>query len=285
MDDQDIIQEFLIESGENLARLDLEMVELERQPKNRELLSSVFRTIHTIKGTCGFFGYSRLETLAHVAEDILSDLRNGRRDLDAALTTLILESVDAIKRILNSIETASNEGEPFEGELLERLKQARDCKPAATSPEASETLPAESSCKTWSAVSGSEPRRIPMERALVVDDSRAIRLILSKALTELGFDVVQTASGKEALETLEREGAQFRLALVDWNMPEVTGLELVQRVRAMPAVDRMRVMMVTTETEVEQVMRALEAGADEYVMKPFTREAVEDKLRLMGVIQ
>jgi len=124
-----------------------------------------------------------------------------------------------------------------------------------------------------------------MERALVVDDSRAVRSILSKALTDLGFEVVQASSGKEALETLEREGAQFRVALVDWNMPELTGLELVQRVRAMPAFNRMRMMMVTTETEIEQMTRALEAGADEYVMKPFTLETVEDKLRLMGVIR
>ena len=124
-----------------------------------------------------------------------------------------------------------------------------------------------------------------MERALVVDDSRAVRSILSKALSDLGFDVVEASSGKEALETLEREGAQFRVALVDWNMPELTGLELIQRVRAMPAFNRMRMMMVTTETEIEQMARALEAGADEYVMKPFTREAVEDKLRLMGVIR
>jgi two-component system, chemotaxis family, chemotaxis protein CheY len=102
-------------------------------------------------------------------------------------------------------------------------------------------------------------------------------------------DIVQellTESGENlALETLEREGAQFRLALVDWNMPELTGLELVRRVPAMPSFDRMRMTMVTTETELEQVTRALEAGADEYVMKPFIHEAVEDKLRLMGVIQ
>lgn len=124
-----------------------------------------------------------------------------------------------------------------------------------------------------------------MEKALVVDDSRAVRSILSKTLSDLGFDVVQACSGKEALDALERDGAQFRVALVDWNMPELTGLELIERVRAMPAFDRMRVMMVTTETEIEQMTRALEAGANEYVMKPFTRETVEDKLRLMGVIQ
>ncbi len=85
MDDPDILQEFLIESAENLARLDHEMVELERCPGDRDLLASIFRTIHTIKGTCGFFGYQRLEAIAHVTENILNDLRNGARELDTPL--------------------------------------------------------------------------------------------------------------------------------------------------------------------------------------------------------
>ncbi len=112
MEDQEIVQEFLVESAENLARLDLEMVELERQPDDRELLASVFRTIHTIKGTCGFLGFSRLEALAHVTEDILSELRNGKRRLDASLATLILESVDGNKRILASLEAGQARASP-----------------------------------------------------------------------------------------------------------------------------------------------------------------------------
>ena len=79
MQDSDILQEFLIESAENLSRLDHEMVELERSPQDRDLLASIFRTIHTIKGTCGFFGYQRLEAIAHITENILNELRNGTR--------------------------------------------------------------------------------------------------------------------------------------------------------------------------------------------------------------
>ncbi len=124
-----------------------------------------------------------------------------------------------------------------------------------------------------------------MTKALVVDDSRAMRLILSKTLRELGFEVAQAANGREALDTMGREGASFGLVLVDWNMPELSGLEVVRSLRAQPAFDRVPVMMVTTETEIEQMVRALEAGANEYIMKPFTREVVEDKLRLLGVIQ
>jgi two-component system chemotaxis sensor kinase CheA len=143
MEDQEFVQEFLIESNENLARLDREMVELERRPDDHELLASVFRTVHTIKGTCGFLGFSRLEALAHVTEDLLSDLRNGRRQLDTPLTSIILESVDAIKRILRSIEAGSDEGEPFESELIPRLKQARDGAPAPPPAAAPATAPAE----------------------------------------------------------------------------------------------------------------------------------------------
>src|SRR5262249_4948538 len=116
------------------------------------------------------------------------------------------------------------------------------------------------------------------------DDSRAVRLILSKTLKELGFEVLQAGNGREALDVMRRNGTGVQLALVDWNMPEMTGIEFVRRLRKNPDFNEVALMMVTTETEMEQVCSALEAGANEYMMKPFTREAVEDKLRLMGVI-
>ena len=123
-----------------------------------------------------------------------------------------------------------------------------------------------------------------MAKALVVDDSRVIRKVLSRTLVELGFDPVSAGDGLEAMEVLEREGGAVTLALVDWNMPNVNGLEFVKLVRARPEYDLLRLIMVTTETEIEQMMRALEAGANEYIMKPFTAEAVQDKLRILGVM-
>ncbi len=126
IEDDEIQREFLIESFENLARLDQEMVELEQHPDRQELLASIFRTIHTIKGTCGFLGFTRLEALAHVAEDILNELRQNRRRLDGPLTSLILQSVDAIKRILNSIQAGSGEGDVFEGGIIAELERARE---------------------------------------------------------------------------------------------------------------------------------------------------------------
>jgi two-component system chemotaxis sensor kinase CheA len=142
MQDPDILQEFLIESAENLTRLDHEMVELERRPQDRELLASIFRVIHTIKGTCGFFGYRRLEAIAHIAENILNELRNGTRELDTPLASLLLAAVDAVKKILASIEANQTEGEVFEQELLHDLEQAWKCPGAAVPPPPIAAVPA-----------------------------------------------------------------------------------------------------------------------------------------------
>lgn len=117
--------------------------------------------------------------------------------------------------------------------------------------------------------------------ALVVDDSRAIRMILGRLLHEIGFEVREACHGREALERLA--AAPVQLALVDWNMPEMNGLELVRAIRSDPSHAGMKVMMVTTEAEIARMTLALEAGADEYVMKPFTAEILRDKLALLGL--
>ena len=128
-----------------------------------------------------------------------------------------------------------------------------------------------------------------MPKAMVVDDSRAIRMILSKALGSLGFEVSQASNGREALERMvevqQIDDTPLSVILVDWNMPEMNGLEFVQSVRANPEYELIKLMMVTTETQIDQVTRALEAGANEYVMKPFTKEIIADKLRLLGLVE
>src|SRR5262245_18636289 len=119
-------------------------------------------------------------------------------------------------------------------------------------------------------------------RALVIDDSRTVRTIIRKALGEVGLEVAEAANGREGLEQL-RANEDVQIVLVDWNMPEMNGLEFVRAVRAERAYDPVRIMMVTTETEQEQVVRALEAGANEYLMKPFTKEVLVAKLSLLDV--
>ena len=122
-------------------------------------------------------------------------------------------------------------------------------------------------------------------RALVIDDSRTMRSLLSRQLVALGYEVLQAENGQEALEVLEAAGGEVpELATVDWNMPVMDGLTLVQRVRANPAWRSLSLMMVTTEAEYDQIVRALAAGAHEYLIKPFTQEAFTDKLDLLGLV-
>jgi len=113
-----------------------------------------------------------------------------------------------------------------------------------------------------------------MATALVVDDSRAIRTILSKTLKELGFEVREAGNGKEALEVIQAEKSAVTLILVDWNMPEMNGLDLLKRLRQNPEFSSLVVVMVTAETELDHIAEALEAGANEYVMKPFTKDII-----------
>ncbi|MBM3981645.1 MAG: response regulator [Planctomycetes bacterium] len=129
------------------------------------------------------------------------------------------------------------------------------------------------------------PARAPDDarpRVLVIDDSRTVRLIIGRALAGTGLDVVEASNGREGLERL-RGTPNVALVLVDWNMPEMNGLEFLSAVRADRAYDQVRLVMVTSETEQEQVHRALSAGADEYVMKPFTRDILIAKLSLLDV--
>jgi two-component system chemotaxis response regulator CheY len=122
-----------------------------------------------------------------------------------------------------------------------------------------------------------------MATALVVDDSRAMRMILRKTLEGLGFEVLEAGNGKEALSVLATEKKPISLSLVDWKMPEMDGFELLRRVREVPEFGSMVIVMVTAETELEHIAEALEAGADEYVMKPFTKEILVGKLELAGI--
>jgi two-component system chemotaxis response regulator CheY len=120
-------------------------------------------------------------------------------------------------------------------------------------------------------------------RALVIDDSRTMRRIVADMLGDLGFDTSQAANGREALDMLEG-GGTFDLACIDWNMPVMDGLEFVAAVRARREWRDLTLIMVTTEGELGQVVRALAAGAHEYVMKPFTPDALASKLGLLGLL-
>ncbi|MDP2360511.1 MAG: response regulator [bacterium] len=119
-------------------------------------------------------------------------------------------------------------------------------------------------------------------KALIIDDSSTMRLLLARLLDELGVTHAQAANGREAMEALAREGP-FDFALVDWQMPVMDGIEFIRIARESYTRDELKLLMVTSVNQIESVMEALEAGADEYIMKPFSREALLEKLALLGI--
>ncbi|SDJ11187.1 two-component system, chemotaxis family, response regulator CheY [Frankineae bacterium MT45] len=120
-------------------------------------------------------------------------------------------------------------------------------------------------------------------QAMVIDDSRAMRMILRRVLTTAGFEVTEAGDGQEALDLLNATEEPPTLALIDWNMPNMNGLEFVKAVRAIDKYSDVTLMMVTTESEHGQIVRALAAGAHEYVIKPFTPDDIVEKLDLLGL--
>ncbi len=123
-------------------------------------------------------------------------------------------------------------------------------------------------------------------KMLIVDDSKAMRGFLSHLASEMSFTITEAEDGRAALDTLIKTEAKdlFDIALVDWDMPRMTGIEFVQFVRRNRDYDGVKLMMVTTNNSVEKITQALEAGANDFLMKPVTRESLEEKLQILGLM-
>ncbi len=119
-------------------------------------------------------------------------------------------------------------------------------------------------------------------RALVIDDAKAMRMILRQILTSLGFDVSEASDGREGMAML-RQSPEIELALVDFYMPDMDGVEFVRTVRSDRAYDAIRLLMVTSEDEPARIEMALQAGADDYLRKPFGRQETIDKIQGLGI--
>ncbi|MGE0042040.1 MAG: chemotaxis protein CheW [Vicinamibacterales bacterium] len=166
----DLVKEFLVESHENLDRLDHALVELEKDPRDRENLASIFRTIHTIKGTCGFLGFTKLESVTHVGESLLSRMRDLDLALDAEITSALLKMIDAVRGILHAIEGSGGEGDGEYGALIAELERlnarpsllAPGDAPAAEPP----AVPGAAAADEWGPGDESAPAPAPAPRPL-----------------------------------------------------------------------------------------------------------------------
>ena len=183
----EIVKDFLIESNENLDRLDQELVKLESEPSSTELLASVFRTIHTIKGSCGFLGFTRLEKLTHAGESLLSRLRDGMLSLNAEITTGLLAMVDAVRHMLAAIQASGQDGEEDYAPLIELLKTLQGSQPPVA---ASPPVPA------------SGPESLPGAQPSPSRKSAATRRVRKKSGA---FAVNETAPGAAPVEGSEAQ--------------------------------------------------------------------------------
>jgi two-component system, chemotaxis family, chemotaxis protein CheY len=123
-----------------------------------------------------------------------------------------------------------------------------------------------------------------MSKALIVDDSKTIRMVLGKIMRELGYETCEAANGQDGLKVMETQKGFVDLILADWNMPVMNGLDMVKHLRQDPNLAAVKIIMVTTETEIDNMVAALEAGANEYVMKPFTKDILKEKLEMAGIL-
>nr|WP_243850508.1 chemotaxis protein CheA [Modestobacter marinus] len=160
----DIVEEFLVESHENLDQLDQDLVALEQDPRSRDRLSSIFRTIHTIKGTSGFLAFNRLEEVAHVGENLLSRLRDGALELNPTRTDALLQMVDTIRALLAAIEASGGEGSVVVADTVATLSAVLEDTPAAAAPAPAEVAaPVEVPAEV--AAAPAAPAPAPVKRA------------------------------------------------------------------------------------------------------------------------
>ncbi len=183
----EIVKDFLIESNENLDRLDQELVKLETDPSSKELLASIFRTIHTIKGSCGFLGFARLEKLAHAGENLLSRLRDGKLTLNEEITSGLLAMVDAVRKMLSAIQASGQDGEEDYASLIEHLARLQQAQASPPAPAAVPVAPADAAEKPPSpaaTITGSPPashsRPEPAPDDLLPDPSKLGGLLLQR---------------------------------------------------------------------------------------------------------
>jgi two-component system chemotaxis sensor kinase CheA len=232
-DTDEIVREFLVESTENLDQLDRDLVALEKDPQAEKMLASVFRTIHTIKGTSGFLGFNKLESITHVGESLLSKLRDGELLLNAEITSGLLLMVDAVREMLASIEATGREGDRDCQALIETLTRLQSSQPK-TSP--AEARPASETPSPSPPEGASEETEEADKRLgeILVDKGKTSPSQVSAALNKqgqgdprrVGEILVEHGSAKppDVLEALQEQKEVRALAASDSNIRVDVGL-------------------------------------------------------------
>jgi two-component system chemotaxis sensor kinase CheA len=305
----DLLRDFLTESADNLARLDREIVELERSPDDPELLKSIFRTIHTIKGTCGFLGLERLEGVAHAAENVLGLMRDGKLRADPAVVSDVLAAVDVIRAILDGLERTESEpagddsavvgqlerwldgGAGDEEDALEALfLQARSRKaavpavfaaPAEPAP-AAEPEPVASPVVAEAAQAAPEAGERSEARASVADSSLRISVSILDLLMNLAGELVLTRNQLVQMAQGEDDSA-YNLPLQHLNRVTTDLQEAVMRTRMQPVGNAwaklprlVRDLAQASGKQIELVMTGNETELDRQIL-----QAIQDPLTHM----
>lgn len=207
----DLLSEFLTETNESLAELDVELVQLEQNPNDKDLLGNIFRLMHTIKGTCGFLGLPRLESVAHAGENVLGKVRDGELDVTPDAVTLILECLDSIRALLEQLEATESEPEGEDSELIARLNAFADggnAPAAAVAPAEAAAAPAAPAEEAPAADATPE----------IVSSTGAAELDALEAAFAAAKGPAELAAEKEALEAAAGETAEA--AAEDEAVPE-----------------------------------------------------------------
>src|SRR5208337_4773315 len=223
----DIVREFLVESTENLDQLDRDLVALEKDPRAQNILASIFRTIHTIKGTSGFLGFTKLGSVTHVGESLLSEMRDGELVLNSEITSGLLVMVDAVREILANIEATGQEGDRDYQTLIESLNRLQNLQPA-TLPVKAGLLSAASSS---SAQEGAPEENGEVDKPLgeiLVDNGKTSPEQVASALSKqdqgdprrIGEILVENGSVKppDVLEAMQGQKEVRALAATDSNI-------------------------------------------------------------------
>ncbi len=214
MSESGIVQDFLVESYENLDRLDRELVGLEKNPNDKDALAGVFRTIHTIKGTCGFLGFNKLEKVAHVGENLLTRLRDGQLTLNPERTTALLGMVDAVRQMLKEIASTGQDGEIDYAELRETLTRLQNPVTgdagAVAAADTAPSLPApvESKAEVKLAEFPSPPKEVAVSPAAAPETIRVGVNLLDKLMTLVGELVLARNQLLQISNTVEDSGLQ-----------------------------------------------------------------------------